>query len=382
MSNVYTMGGDRITPIGDDKFDFDAFDGKETPRDWIVPGVLTRNSSTIFAGDGGLGKSLLMLQLQVALALGQPWIGVDTTNRSVRSLGLYCEDDPEEINRRLRAICNYYGCTYSHLKDSMTILSRVGGNNTLMRFDRKTSIGAVTDLYRQIEQIVEAEQIEVLIIDTAADTFSGLEIDREQVRTFVQRLRALMEPTRGNVIITQHPSVEGMKSGTGLSGSTAWNNSVRSRMYLTSVKKYDEEGDEMPTNERSLKFMKSNYGPKGEKLRIVWDEGVFKPASEAPGSVMSDEELRERMIDAACTLIRRGFTLSKDPQAKTHLAHQLRAHDAMWKALPSGRLIDMCQSLVDAGQFEVVSVRTADRKTRLCIRPNWLRYEQENGVGS
>ncbi len=46
-----------------------------------------------------------------------------------------------------------------------------------------------------------------------------------------------------------------MQSGTGLSGSIAWNNSVRSRLYFTA--------DKTDEDLRLLKNMKTNYGRKG-----------------------------------------------------------------------------------------------------------------------
>jgi RecA-family ATPase len=58
-----------------------------------------------------------------------------------------------------------------------------------------------------------------------------------------------------------------MASGTGISGSTAWNNSVRSRLYLEQV---NDDADA-----RVLKFMKSNYGPKGKPLALRYQRGLF-----------------------------------------------------------------------------------------------------------
>jgi RecA-family ATPase len=53
-----------------------------------------------------------------------------------------------------------------------------------------------------------------------------------------------------------------MNSGSGTSGSTAWNNSVRSRLYLT---KADADGD---PDIRILKAMKANYAPSLSDLRL------------------------------------------------------------------------------------------------------------------
>ena len=71
------------------------------------------------------------------------------------------------------------------------------------------------------------------------------------------------------MVLTAHPSLTGRNTGTGESGSTAWNNAVRSRLYLTEA---DEQADGA---ERILKTMKSNYGPKGGELRLRWAKGVY-----------------------------------------------------------------------------------------------------------
>ena len=62
--------------------------------------------------------------------------------------------------------------------------------------------------------------------------------------------------------------------GSGLSGSTGWHNSVRSRAYLTTVKtSKDEEPDK---NLRMLQFKKSNYGPISQNVALRWENGVYK----------------------------------------------------------------------------------------------------------
>ncbi|MEE8531394.1 MAG: recombinase A, partial [Hyphomicrobium sp.] len=55
---------------------------------------------------------------------------------------------------------------------------------------------------------------------------------------------------------------------TGEAGSTAWNNAVRSRLYLVREEGSDQGG-------RVLKTMKSNYGPSDGKIPLKWDSGVY-----------------------------------------------------------------------------------------------------------
>jgi RecA-family ATPase len=81
------------------------------------------------------------------------------------------------------------------------------------------------------------------------------------------------------VLVLSHPSLTGINSGTGLSGSTGWHNSVRARMYLRTAA---TEDDEEPDPElRQLEFLKNNYGPLAQRVVLRWRNGVFAPEASA-----------------------------------------------------------------------------------------------------
>lgn len=241
-------------------------------REWMIDGAIPKGSVVILAGDGGLGKSLLCQQMMTACALGQPWLGMKTA--PARSLAIFCEDEPDELHRRQADINAHYGCRMEHL-DAMAMSSRVGEESVLMKFKQwGDDNGHMTPLFHHLRESVMDHGAKLVFLDTAADVYSGNEIDRVQVRTFIRELRRLAIELQGAVILTQHPSNEGLNSGTGKSGSTGWHNSVRSRLYLTAPK--PRAGDEdKPSNVRHLKTMKQNYGKFGGKVEIEWNKGVF-----------------------------------------------------------------------------------------------------------
>jgi RecA-family ATPase len=74
------------------------------------------------------------------------------------------------------------------------------------------------------------------------------------------------------VVLAAHPSLTGMSSGTGMSGSTAWSNSVRSRLYLDRPKGGDYEID---PDLRVLRVKKFNYGRVDAEIRLRWHHGCF-----------------------------------------------------------------------------------------------------------
>lgn len=110
------------------------WEGKPRPeRRWIVEGLIPRGAVTMLSGDGGLGKSLLTLQLLVAAATGGAWLGLDVA--PCNGFGVYCEDEADELHRRLLDVCASNGTSLGEL-DGMSLLSRVGEANEFIVRDK------------------------------------------------------------------------------------------------------------------------------------------------------------------------------------------------------------------------------------------------------
>ena len=62
-----------------------------------------------------------------------------------------------------------------------------------------------------------------------------------------------------------------------MSGSTAWNASVRCRLYFKRAK--TEKDEEPDPDLRVLEVMKANYGPVGETITVRWKNGLFLPVA-------------------------------------------------------------------------------------------------------
>jgi RecA-family ATPase len=112
----------------------------------------------------------------------------------------------------------------------------------------------------------------LVILDTAADMFGGNENERRTVNTFLKTyLGSIVINYNATVILLAHPSLSGLKgnSPTGLSGSTAWENSVRSRSYLSR----EEDSDDV----RILSRKKSNYSDisGNNDIKLIWENGVL-----------------------------------------------------------------------------------------------------------
>ncbi len=252
-------------------------------RKWVVEGIVPARTVTLLQGDGGLGKSLLTLQLAHACATGRPWL--EQTTRPCKVFALYCEDDPDELQRRLHSINEHYrqiigddlpGHGFSEL-ENMLLASRVGYDNLLMAFaGGDGGPGVVTQLLAQISQSAHDFGAELIILDSLHDLFGGNENNRVQARQFVNGLQKIALQQDGAVILNAHPSAAGLSSGSGTSGSTAWNNSVRSRLYM-SRKQEDGRSDPIPKGPVTLQIMKANYAAIGTEIELEWRYGFFIP---------------------------------------------------------------------------------------------------------
>jgi RecA-family ATPase len=246
------------------------------PREWIVPDYIPHKTVTLLYGDGATGKSLLGLQIAVARALSREWIGL--LPDPGRTLILSAEDDADEMHRRLDDIRKFYGARMADLGD-MRLIDLVG-ENSILGLLMKSQIEA-TQLYQALDAYMNEFKPSLTILDVLADMFSGDENNRPQARQFIGLLKKLAQKHHCAFLLLAHPSLAGMSSGTGMSGSTGWSNAVRSRLYFQTAKASD--GTEPNKNLRTLQGMKANYGVRGGKMDVEWKDGLFVLVQGATG---------------------------------------------------------------------------------------------------
>jgi RecA-family ATPase len=279
--------------------------GRDMPlrdREWLIAERMPMRNVTLLSGDGGVGKTVLLMQLAVATVLGKEWLGMRPTVGPVLYLG--AEDDADELRRRFENIAKHYGATWQDLFDAgLRTLSFAGADALLGKPDRDSIIVA-TPLLARVRQDVIDLRPKLFIVDPAADVFAGKEIDRAQVRQFITMLRGIGITADCAVILAAHPSLSGMREGTGLSGSTAWGNSVRARFYLTRPKANGDNDDAPDSGLRVLEVKKNNYGPMTASLPIRWENGVFVLAAKDA----FDQTVAEAQAEEVFMMLLRRFT--------------------------------------------------------------------------
>jgi RecA-family ATPase len=209
-------------------------------RQWAVQDRIPLKQTYLFTGNGAVGKSLVDLQRAVAHVLGKPWLGMPVRQGPAIYMG--AEDDEDELHIRLAAILDYYQATFAEvIAGGLNLLSYVG-EDCILGIPNKSGMIEPTPLCGTLKEAALNIKPAAMMIDTVADVYGGSEIDRGQTTQFVKLMNGIAVAGNCSVAILAHPSVAGMSTGTGLSGSTAWHNKVRARAYMKAME--TERGDE------------------------------------------------------------------------------------------------------------------------------------------
>jgi RecA-family ATPase len=262
---------------------------------------LPLHQAGLFSGEGGTGKSMIELMKNVAHVTGKDWLGLLPEPGPTIYVG--AEDSEDEIHIHLAAITKQYGVRFKELEEGgLHILCLLGEDATLVAANGKSGSIETTKLYRQVYEAAGDIKPKNISIDTLSRAFAGDEINRVQVYAFASYMQKIAKVADGSVTILSHPSLAGMSSGSGISGSAAWHGAFRFRQYLTSVKV--EAGEQPDGNLRQLEFKKNQYGPRGDSIVVRYQNGLFLPER---GMSNLDKAARDAEADRAFIVLLRRF---------------------------------------------------------------------------
>ncbi len=282
------------------------------PTSWRLDGWLPEGTVTLLSANGGVGKSNLSLQLGVALTQGAPFMGVVTAPSKV--LVLSGEDEARTVHFRVSNICADQGLQLHELRNRLVVYDLTQADCVLWRD------GHVTDRMQWLADTAVRTKAQVIVIDNASDVFADNENDRTAVRGFMRALNLIAHVTGAAVLLLAHVDKASVRSGAGMdsmttfSGSTAWNNSARSRWAM-----YRDEQAVV------LRHEKCNLGPLQEEMQLEFDPAsrTFKPFGTIPGSAFAARMMRETQRGAILKLIERahsaGANLSMKPRAHNNV---------------------------------------------------------------
>jgi hypothetical protein len=232
----------------------------QSPRFLIKP-ILLRDQVTLFGGHGGSGKTILSYVLAAHVATGADWGGL--TVMPGRVLIVSFEDPGDLMLWRFRNVAEEYGLDLATIERNVQMIDATEAQPIM----RETNSHGVRDVLpsddgTQLMNLIIRERYDLVVIDNVSDAFDGDENNRRQVRGFVRYLSKAIRPHHGGMLLLAHIDKVAARygaSGNSYSGSTAWHNSVRSRLALTNNELHQE---------------KLNVGkPMADPIKLVWSPG-------------------------------------------------------------------------------------------------------------
>jgi len=241
-----------------------------SPRRWLLDPFFPLPEVTLFGADGGGGKTTLALQLSIACVTGGSWLGYKAQLCNV--LYVSAEDASGEIHYRLEQIRKHISIPTEALA-RFKLVDLAGVDAEIITFDPQGKM-TLTDLFGKLAQAAQEHSAGLIVLDATADVFGGGESERKEVRAFLRQMRGLALRLDVAVVLLSHPSVDGIKTGRGYSGSTHWNNGVRSRLYLRSAESGGDNGIS-ELDAKIIELAKSNRTRPGQTIKIIWNDGMF-----------------------------------------------------------------------------------------------------------
>ena len=222
-------------------------------RGIIGGGVLNAGGNLILAGEGGIGKSLMTLELSLRLIKGEPFIGLPVA-RVGGVLFLQSENPPSEIKERTNRMLK--GLKYSKAPKEI-YFSRPG---------LQYNLGKKGDTDKIISE-VQRTKAEVLIIDPFIDFHTEDENENTPMRRILKRLNRIKHKAHVAVILVHHFSKAADRKGQyrlrGASTIFDWADTVI------------ELSGKGHGNERTVKFLKTKFGKRREDIHLLRDQNFI-----------------------------------------------------------------------------------------------------------
>jgi RecA-family ATPase len=288
------------------------------------------------------------------------WLGMRVTQGTV--LFVTSEDDRKDISLNLRAILKAEGKSLAHCA-ALYVLSLANRDACLAAAPTKLAPLAATPLWRALIRLIRHHQPRLLILDALADLFGGEENARRQVRGFIVLLKRLAMREKLAVLLIAHPSLTGMNTGTGLSGSTDWHNGPRARLYFEQPK--DRDNKILDDDARTLTVKKIQYARSGTVFRLRRRDGVFVYESKEGGGAPFDRAAAAAKAESVFlalleTFETQGRNVSPRPSsnyAPSIFENEPDAHSITKKAFASAM-----SSLLNGNRIHIVSEGSPSRR--------------------
>ncbi|MBF0261982.1 MAG: AAA family ATPase [Magnetococcales bacterium] len=349
------------TPETEENFSFDAHlvdfilegDQADAPT-FAVDRILPHGEVALLSAHGGAGKSYVALLLAALVAAEKPFGSHHTRPSAV--LFVSAEDAGRTLRHRLRRICRTHDIDMEELRGRLHLLDASNTDAVLHRADRQRCLP--TQTLDHVADLVQRLDPGLVVLDNASDVFDGDEVKRSHVRAFLRDTRSRLAGPARAVLLLGHVSKPAAiaKTAQDFSGSTAWHNSVRSRLSLIPGK-----GGSM-----TIEHQKSNFGPLADPVAMHWSaEGVPMFGGGASQESATDEtEVRRVLVDIVGAFDLRGERLPTATTGPATAFKLMKGAPEFPEGLDPERFVRLMRELERDQVIFRSSIRTGDYKKR------------------
>ena len=200
-------------------------------REWAIRELRAATRPACSAAKAAPARASSSCMKNVAHVAGKDWLGLMPEPGPAIYLG--AEDDRDELHSRIAAIAKHYGVTFKDLiEGGLHVLACSARTRRFAPLGGKSGKVETTGLYRQLYEMAGDIKPKNIQIDTLSRAFAGNEIDRVQVYAFAHAHAGARDGGRRICNGPRHPSLAGIASGSGISGSTAWHGASGFGQYL------------------------------------------------------------------------------------------------------------------------------------------------------
>lgn len=273
-------------------------------------GVLPLGKVGMLAAAGGVGKTMALCQLALAVATGCDWFGLKIPEKSRgRVLLALAEEDAEEVHRRIFNAAKAMRLSKEQGElagNRIAALPLAGKPVALVQNDERgnvTESPALEFLRRRLRaNAAVSDEWKLLVLDplsrwAGADT----EKDNAAATRFIQVVETLVEmPGTPTVLLAHHTSKAARKDpsqddATAARGASGLVDGVRWVSNLENVRAPDDS-----RNDALLSFSKSNYGPLAPRLWLERDN-----ANGGALCLMTNEHVAEHLAAKTAKLVKK-----------------------------------------------------------------------------
>lgn len=286
-------------------------------RNYIFAGQVTAGTLNVIGGQGGVSKTMLVMQACIAAAVGDS-LG-DLKVSPGASLLFLGEEDQAERDRRMGAICDHFNADRHLVSKRIKCFGAAGID---IRLTQKVESNAhATELGSEVIKIAQAHAkkagiaLKIIVFDHARLVLGGDPNSAEDVTQLTRVLTNIARVTGAAVLLLAH-SPKSVANKTGLeigasdiAGSSAFVDNARAAYMMWTMRDDEAKTHHIPDDDRRnyvrLENVKANYAQTGggfwfkRKFLPDWDVAVLEQIHVYSSSIFeskSKRALRDRIL--------------------------------------------------------------------------------------